>query len=280
MVRTQGIGVVSTIQFTGTPFEDNLKKGVRDGNSPGASVYYRTPFEGLGSDQTALRTAVESLSNDKNVGLIVTVGGMASAIAAKKYAALPFLSLIGGTITPDFPGTITGMFYGGVNLDNFDPRIHSDYLSGRPHRFDLSKICLLADPNSVIAATQKAYWLSVPRGPIFWAGDKAAIAQAIADFKADTGLEAMVVSVAPLFQDQKELLIREANKDPKKHMCYPFQAYANTGHTHPAPGHHTKHGHKLASAYYDLGVKAGSVLKNDAPSSLTPPSHGPDIQEG
>jgi hypothetical protein len=124
-------------------------------------------------------------------------------------------------------------------------------------------------------------WPFPPRGKIFWANDESGIVDAIRDFKSDNSLKAMIVSVDPFFQSHKERLIKKANEAPKKHMCYPFQIYANTGHTAPDSGHHTKHGHKLASAYYDLGRKAAFVITHDgSPSDLSSPSNPPETHEG
>jgi hypothetical protein len=62
---------------------------------------------------------VTAFNGNGAIGLIVTVGGLVSAIAAKNHALKPFISLIGGTINPDFPGTITGNCWGGVTLETF-----------------------------------------------------------------------------------------------------------------------------------------------------------------
>jgi hypothetical protein len=110
MLNPPGIGVISSIEYSKTNLEKNFRNGVGNNTWCDAAI----PRENLGYDiDRSLRDAVLGFKADSNVGLIVTVGGMAPAIAAKKYAEKRFVSLIGGTITPGFPGTITGYFCGG-----------------------------------------------------------------------------------------------------------------------------------------------------------------------
>ena len=98
----QGYGVISTVAFTGTLLEKNFTRGVRMGYT-GQLPYVAQQQENLRYDEAALATAVGNLNNDGGVGLIVTVGGVASAIAANKHANKFFLSLFAAT--PDFDGT-------------------------------------------------------------------------------------------------------------------------------------------------------------------------------
>jgi hypothetical protein len=273
MPLTQGIGVISTITFTGTSLEDNFKRGVRDGNSPHAPVHYANPQENQGYVDRALGDAVGVLNNDGKVGVIVTVGGVASAIAAKNNATKPFLSVFGAT--PDFDGTVTGWFWGGINLDTIQHNPERlDHLCRKLH-ITPQQVCLLSNPDHVIwRRAEVAAWTG---GRIIDARDPSTFANAFSNFNQDGNLQAMIVSGAPSFQAHKDELITEANQS-NKHVCYPFQIYANQGQGRSAPkvGHHTLHGPKLATAYYELGKKVGKVLASSTHSNVdTAPMDGP-----
>jgi hypothetical protein len=273
MPLTQGIGVISTITFTGTSLEDNFKRGVRDGNSPKTSVYYAPPggpppLEDLGYVDKALNDAVDRLNKDGNVGVIVTVGGLAPATAAKNKAQKPFLSVFGGT-TSKFDGIVKDPFWGGIDLDT--PQGNSARLDAlwKNHGIQRQKVCLLSNPVPVdIRSAEVAAWTG---GRIIDANDPSTFANAFSTFNGDANLLAMIVGGSPIFQDHKDELIAEANKY-NKHVCYPFHIYANEGKSaskKPKPGRDTLHGPKLGTAYYDLGVKVGNVLASDPPRPST-----------
>jgi hypothetical protein len=265
MQMTKGIGVISTIKYIGTNLEANFRRGVD--NEP----WWRaaTPLDSIGYDNGPLDLAVDQFNKDANVGLIVTVGGVASAIAAKRRATKPFISLIGDKL-PDFPGTIDGNFYGGVSLNTFrnnDARV--DHLSRPPHRLAPSEICLLSNPRSVYAAIETGLWLqsSPRRGDIITASTIPEITQAFAKFVQDGTLRAMIISADGFFQENKDFLIDKANASNKR-VCYPFQIFANTDGAHkPTGGRHTLHGPKLATAYFTLGQKAAQVISSNGSRS-------------
>jgi hypothetical protein len=266
MPIAHGIGIISSIRYAGTNLEANFKRGV--GNDAWCNAAAPTENLGYGVDG-ALRTAVINFNGNAAVGLIVTVGGLVSAVSALKYSTKPFLSLIGGK-TPQFSGAITGRFYGGVNLHTFnDNDTRFTYLT--THKgFLPSQICLLSNPNSSMAPveTGAAQWPSPPRGRVIQASTDAEISNAFVSFRNDANLRAMIVSADPFFQDDKQNLINAANGSGK-YVCYPLQIYANTGGTHqPNAGQHTKHGPSLATEYYNLGVKANSVITHDRASTL------------
>src|SRR5947209_12890516 len=78
LAMDQSIGIVSPIQFSNNQeLETNFKSGVSDA---GATVSYFVS-DSIGYDPDHLAQAVEDL--DGTVGLIVTVGGNASAMAAQ-----------------------------------------------------------------------------------------------------------------------------------------------------------------------------------------------------
>jgi hypothetical protein len=263
MPITQGVGVVSTITFKGRLVE-NFKKGVRDGNNPGATVHYADPQESLGYDEGALGKAVLGLNGDPSVGVIVTVGGVASAIAAKNNATKPFLSVFG--FAPDFTGTDN--FWGGIDLAT---------IKGNPIRVDFlcsklgikpQEVCLLSNPdNTFWTPDEVAAWTggSIINARDLSPGDPKPFKKPFSDFNQDGNLRAMVVSGSPSFQDHKDAIKGEA-KTYLKHVCYPFHIYAE-GNVAPNPGYYTLYGPKLATAYYDLGTKVGYVLANSKASS-------------
>ena len=260
------IGVISTINFTGTSLDHNFKNGVGNGNSPGAPVNCVSIQENLGYDDAALGSAVRDLNN--KVDLIVTVGGVASAIAAKNNASKPFMSVFGAT--PEFDGTVTGNFWGGINLATIEHNQERlDYLCGKL-KIKPQQVCLLTNPDHVHwKGAEVAKWTG---GAVIDARDPPTFGKAFRDFDQDGNLQAMIVSGAPSFQDHKDELKREANKCDK-HVCYPFQIYGE-GIVPPKPGHHTLHGPKLATAYYDLGEKVGQALASSTPSGIVPARMG------
>jgi hypothetical protein len=280
MLSPQGIGIISTIRYQGTDLETNFRRGVNnDGWCDAAD-----PLDNRGYDKQSLAEAVICLNNNTDVGLIVTVGGVAPAVAALQGSAKPFLSLVGGTIA-SFPGTIAGKFRGGVTLETFahnNERFnHLTGADGKPphHNFAPSQICLLVNPDTACVVDEIGLWPSPPRGRIFKARNESEIVQAFAAFQRDNTLGAIIVTADPIFQDHKDALIASANAT-NKHVCYPLQIYANPGGQHtPAPHRHTLHGPKLATAYYALGQKAAGVIRNDgAPSTLDPAET--EIHEG
>jgi hypothetical protein len=264
----QGIGVISTIKFTGPPLEVNFKNGVRDGYRPGPFPYYAQPQENLGYDDQKLRNAIDVLNKDGQVGLIVTVGGAAAAIAAKKYVANNkyFLSVFAAA--PDFDATVTGSFWGGIDLATAQYNSNRlDYLCNKLLHIKPQQVCLLSNPDNIAwRHAEEATWTG---GPIIDARDPGEFVKAFSDFNKDGNLQAMIVSGAPTFQDQKDKLIGEAN-NYNKHVCYPFQIYANQGKVPPKKGHHTLYGPKLATAYYNLGTKVGKALDGSKASTVDP----------
>jgi hypothetical protein len=263
---TQGIGVLSSISFSGTKLADAFEKGL------GGSGTYFNVQDNRGYDPQSLNTAVQVLNNDLKVGLIVTVGGLVTAQAAARNtgATLPFISLIGGT-PGVFPSPGQGYFRGGVSLETF---------AHNPHRvahlrslgIPESKVCLLSNPNSHMAAAETAAWVSKGRGPVITAGASAGLGtfNSAATYRpafaaiAAENMMAVVVSADPFFKETMDELIDAANdwiaggKD--RRVCYPLHDYANaSGKCKPAPGH-TLHGPILEEAYESLGQMAARCL--------------------
>jgi hypothetical protein len=283
MLNPPGIGLISTISYheNNNPLEANFRRGVANDQWCDAA----NPRDNRGYTDASLKAAIDQFNdNTPSVGLIVTVGGVTAAIAARQYAKKLFISLLGATTT-DFPGTIRGNFYGGVLLDTVSHNDHRvTYLNGLGHQS--AHICLLINPDNLkLAAAERQGWLAVQtavRGKIFEARDQPRITAAFDEFFRTASLTAMVVSSDPYFQDNKDFLIDTANNDPshKKRVCYPFQIYGNSAGHPPSHGHHTLYGPDLASAYYALGQKARTVITTGNPSTLDPVNDAQDHHDG
>ena len=123
--------------------------------------------------------------------MIVTVGGLGVAMAAKQYAKKPFLSLI-GCVTAKSPGTIAGYFRGGINLhtpDDNDGRV--DHLT-KARKFTAGQVCLLVNPNGAMANSETDSWnkATPARGQIFTARTDDEIQAALLDFQGNDDLGA------------------------------------------------------------------------------------------
>jgi hypothetical protein len=266
MSVTQGIGVLSSISFSGTRLADAFQKGL------GRPEIYINVQDNRGYDPKSLNQAVHALNNDIKVGLIVTVGGLVSAqeAARKTGATLPFISLVGGT-PGAFPSPGQGYFRGGVSLETF---------AHNPHRVahlktlgvPESKVCLLSNPNSHMAAAETAAWVASGRGPVITAGASAGLgtSNSTTTYRpafaaiAAANIMAVVVSADPFFKETMDELIDTANSwiagDQGRRIVYPLHDYANaSGRCKPAPGH-TLHGPVLEDAYESLGKMAANFL--------------------
>lgn len=261
---TQGIGVLSSISFAGTELEDAFRKGL------GREVYMNIK-DNRGYDAKSLNDALQALNNDTKIGLIVTAGGLVAAQEAAREtgATLPFISLVGGT-PGIFPSLGQGYFRGAVSLETFAQNPHRiAHLAGIG--IPESRICLLSNPNSSMAAAETASWSSAPRGPVITAGgarkgspnSTATYRPAFAEIaKAD--MLGVVVSADPFFQETMDELIDAANEwiagGKGRRICYPLHDYENVaGKCKPAPGY-TLHGPVLEEAYESLGGMAASFL--------------------
>lgn len=263
---TQGIGVLSSISFDGTNLADAFKKGL------GNPRIYINVQDNRGYEPKSLHNGVQVLNNDTKVGLIVTVGGLVSAQEAAKPtgATLPFISLVGGT-PGHFPSPGQGYFRGGVSLETFAHNPHRvAHLKGLG--VPESKVCLLSNPNSHMAAAETAAWVLKGRGPVITAGASAGLgtSNSAATYRpafaaiAGAGMQAVVVSADPFFKETMDELIDAANswvsEGKDRRVIYPLHDYANvSGKCKPARGH-TFHGPLLEEAYELLGKMAASFL--------------------
>jgi hypothetical protein len=263
---TQGVGVVSSIAFSGTKLADAFQTGLS------RPEIYMTIKDNCGYNPKSLHKGIHALNNDVHVGLIVTAGGLVVAQEAAKAigATLPFISLIGGT-PGDFPSVGQGYFRGGVSLETF---------AHNPHRvahlkalgIPESKVCLLSNPNSFMSPAETNAWVAAGRGPVISAGASpgtepansvATYAPAFAAIEA-ANMQAVVVSADPFFKDTMDDLIDAANRwlagGKGRRIVYPLHDYENgAGKCRPLAGH-TLHGPDLYEAYELLGKTAAEFL--------------------
>jgi hypothetical protein len=262
------IAVISTIKFNSTSLKKAFEAGLK-----GAT---HKVVEKVGFVRNDMDQAVLGLDDLQKYDLIVTVGGLALAIAAlnilKSAGDVPFISLVGGKVADTFPGKITKNFWGGVLLNTFghnDDRVF--HLTGDDnmgmHKFPASDICLLVNPHSGCYAEETANW--PPQcGKIYEAGTKDEIKSKLMDFKSSGSL-AIIISADPFFQDNMDTLIPAAN-ETDKHVCYPLQDYAMNGSQKLLAKKHTLHGPSLVAAYTLLGEKAGKVMSDEGARVITP----------
>jgi hypothetical protein len=267
-----GIGVMSTIAFTDTDWEYAFKGGLDD-----ETWYLQDAVqENVGYQPADLQAALGTLNGNANVTHIVTVGGLTAAVAANAYGnhnarAKPFFSLVGAT-SCDFPGANPpASFQGGVILESYSHNADRlDHLTGRDearaHNFQNSDIALLLNPDSAVKVDEKLRWPS-DGGTIYEANDQNTIQTAINQFAASPH-KALIISADPFFTENMDYVIPRANAS-KKHVCYPFQEYANpgTGKQHPPHGHHTLHGPSLSEAYTRFGEVVSEIINANGTQS-------------
>jgi hypothetical protein len=95
----QGIGILSSIPFTGTLMEKSFKAALGASAGP-----LKTPYqEDLGYETKRLQQALGSLNSRTDIGLIVTAGGSITFWAAADGSSMPFMSMIGGQPGISFP---------------------------------------------------------------------------------------------------------------------------------------------------------------------------------
>jgi hypothetical protein len=115
VVADKKIGILSSIDFTGTVFEDSFILGLAH-----PSWKFAPPQENLGSNSAVLTNAAQTFLNDNNIDVIVTFGGnkiamaVVAAVAAGGGTNKKVLSVI-GNLTAELSGP--KYMRGGVNLD-------------------------------------------------------------------------------------------------------------------------------------------------------------------
>ncbi len=271
---SQSIGIVTSITFSGTRL-DSFRRGLNMPNVPITVLPVPPSY-----DNVALSGAVTTFNSD-GTGLIVTVGGLVSAIAAQVGAHKPWICLVGGT-PGSFPQSPAGNFYGGISLESYEHHdAHVKHQQGAPHNIQLKDICLLYNPASTMAPTELQKWPKGAASPVRagWddkkkRNDAATYPGAFAQIDA-AGVRAVVVSADPFFQqtmDGPNGLIDVANNwirgGPGRRVSYPLERDPNVHQTQPLAQHYTVYGPHLNHAYQDLGAKAAAILANGLPSTL------------
>jgi hypothetical protein len=114
------IGLISSINLE-SRLLNHFKTGVHR-VVPGTIITGSQP-QPPSYDHQTLATAVQTFANDTTVALIVTVGGVTSAMAAVP-SSKPWVAIIGGT-PQGFPQPATSpddnnKFWGGVSLETFN----------------------------------------------------------------------------------------------------------------------------------------------------------------
>jgi len=262
-ITPTGIGVVSSIEFP-----RYLRKAFRKGvNDPDVRIKYKHVL-GYDDQLNSLTAAINRLNSDQDIGVIVTVGGLAAYEAARVYAGnhaspKPFLSLTGAT-----PPSQPNSFLGGVSLESFatnkDRRTH---LTSKGH--SVGNICLLYNDNSGMKAGELGEWPNTATLPVFIGNlqgknDSSTYDKDFSTKIANT-VTALVISADPFFQDTMDDLISAANKWVKngasRYICYPMQEYQNAdGDPGPEPGKSTLLGPDLRLAYKRLGMQVANAL--------------------
>jgi hypothetical protein len=259
----QGIGVLSSIPFVGTPFESAFKSGV------GTPLPTMDVKDNLGYDPRRLGVALNDLNQDANIGLIVTIGGSITLSQALKNpggATQFFISLIGGRVGT--PSPTSGYFLGGVSLESYrrNPLRIGDVKS----KFSITsddEFCLLSNPNSAMAPIETGAWIN---NRIVPANVDEATADPFAVFKSaftsisalsTPKIKAVVTSADPFFLVYANHLVQAANDwitgAPRDRVvCYPLKDYG----AHSPSGRHMFHGPDLKKAYKALGKKAREIL--------------------
>jgi hypothetical protein len=218
--------VVSVIPFAGTQLETSFKTGL--GSYP---VTYKPPMDNLGYNTNTLKAAVQQAGGD-GATLVVTMGGLIAAIAAKQAGTtIPFISLAGGTTS--FYSGPTRNFKGGLNLNALgNDATYNSYLENL-RNITQSQIGLLYNPNSGISSVEPN---------IYPSSQPAAIDQSTSPTVASglyttafgrfsSSVKAVIVSPDPFFAQTAQQLVAAANSS-SFWILYPSSVYLNYSPTH------------------------------------------------
>jgi hypothetical protein len=268
------IGILSSIQFTGTDFDRWFRLGL--GLAPARWTYVLR--ENQKYDQGTLNGAATYLATHSDV--IVTLGGnitalaMAAALDANNPNEVKFFSVIG-----NLTSTLSGSddLYGGVNLDTVARNAARFNHLTRDLNIPASQICFLTNPGSAMYSSELQQWNALNQNstiyyfnPLTVTDVQTGFNQQFQAFARDGALSIMLISADPSFQQYKNELIRAANGVNKK-VCYPLQTYNNTSGTQPTPGRFVMHGPKLARACFFLGRDVADFLINGDNEGYTKP---------
>jgi hypothetical protein len=114
----QGVGIFSSIPFSGTLIETAFKSGLSTG---GATIPIVMVKDELGYDPTNLKNGLGELNGNAAIGLIVAIGGLVTlnqAADLNEGATNYFISIMGGL--NGVPGPTSGYFRGGICLQSYN----------------------------------------------------------------------------------------------------------------------------------------------------------------
>jgi hypothetical protein len=226
LTNPTNVCVVSVIPLAGTQLETSFKAGL--GSFP---ITYKPPMDNLGYNTNTLKAAVQQAGAD-NATLVVTIGGLIAAIAAKQASTtIPFISLAGGTI--NFYSAPTKNFKGGLNLNALGN--DATYISFLKNLLSTTqnKISLLYNPNSGIASMESNVYPSPQSAAIDQSTSPTAAAgiYATAFSQFPSSVKAVVISPDPFFAQTAQQLVAAANSSPFW-ILYPSSVYLNYSPTH------------------------------------------------
>ena len=203
-ILAQGIGVVSSIPFANTEFENQFLQGANVAAVQSSDGDY---------DRYRMATAVQAYNDDPNIGLIVSVGGLGTAMEVLANATKPWIALLGGA-PGTFPSSQLTFFQGAVSLESYAYNKHRlKHLTDNKHIL-LQNICLLINPNnSSVSGVERHDWPSQASPPIavgqYGVNSQNALDHAFDNIPAN--VTAVVISGDPYFQDNKNRLVGAAN---------------------------------------------------------------------
>jgi hypothetical protein len=245
------IGILSSIPFTGTPYEAAFKSGLR---GPPASVE-----NDQGYDSNKLDAALGRLEGINAVKLIVTVGGLTPALrAAQAGRTKPFISITGSV------SGLTGSknFRGAVNLEM---AVHNSHRVLHIIQFGIGQddVCLLVNGKSQLAPEEQAAanWPSTAKIKSIDVDQSTAnpgnvCAGAFGSLPA--GTKAVVVSADPFFTKYADKIVAAANawisQDNTRRVAYPLH-----DHGMHELNNALVYGPNLMDEYKRLGAKARYV---------------------
>src|SRR4051812_42218823 len=148
------IGVLSSIKFSGTAFEQEFVAGL---NKAGFTLDVK---DARGYDSNDLSTALQLLNSNSNVGLVVTVGGAITELAAADPAygsSKPFLSIDGGPF-PGSPNPGTNNFRWRVNLGSLGDNVRRRSYLRTNFNVQPGQIGLLAHTKSAQSGHENQGW--------------------------------------------------------------------------------------------------------------------------
>ena len=228
-----------------------------------ANPSVRLKFSFVGSYKpNKMKKKFQKFNNNNNVKLVMTLGGNKTYDAATQFSTKPFVSLVG--VTP----AANALCRGGINLNSTGGnQARVDHLTAQGKT--KSKIGLLCNPNSSMNTAEEQDWITnigISSQNIFHAGKDTTVDENDTDTYdaaftsiVAAGMQAVVVSADPFFQQTMDELVSDAN-DSGVYMTYPLQDY-NKAWEPPATGSATLQGPDLLMAYSQLGAVAASALQ-------------------